>query len=96
MAALGIVAFAVTAAALMLDWPRVFDWVARPQLLASMLAVVAYTVQALRLGWIATVGGGEKILHYRRADEPALFWLLVVFYLVLAIPAACLLAGWFG
>lgn len=76
-----------------LDGQAVFNWIARPLLLTCALAVIAYTVQALRLGWIATVGAVGQIYHYRRSDEPVLFWLLAVLYLGLAIPSAAYLVS---
>lgn len=93
LAWLGVITLIVAGGSAVLDWQRVFDWAARPLLLACALTVIAYTVQALRLGWIASVGSVGQIYHYRKADEPVLFWLLVVLYLLMAFPTAIYLVG---
>lgn len=92
LAWLSVITLIVTGGSAFLGWQPVFDWTARPMLLACALAVIAYTAQALRLGWIATIGGVGQIYHYRRADEPVLYWLLVALYLSMAIPTAIYLA----
>ena len=83
----------VGALAMAFDGQPAVTWAVKLQLLACALAAIAYTVQALRLGWIATVGGAGQVYHYRRADEPVLYWLLVVLYLALSIPTAWYLAA---
>lgn len=83
----------VGALAMAFDGQPVMQWAVKLLLLACALAAIAYTVQALRLGWIATIGGAGQVYHYRRADEPVLYWLLVVFYLALSVPTAWYLAG---
>lgn len=93
LAWLGVITLIVAGGSAVLDWQQVLDWTARPLLLASALAVIAYTAQALKLGWIATIGGAGQVYHYRRADEPVLYWLLVVLYLAMALPSAIYLAG---
>ena len=88
----GVIKLIVAGGLALLDWQRALDWTARPLLLACALAVIAYTAQALHLGWIATIGGVGQIYHYRRTDEPVLYWLLVGLYLVMAVPTAVYLA----
>jgi hypothetical protein len=56
-------------------------------ILCSLLVIV-YTAWSLNLGWIATIGHVGQVHHFQRAKEPILFWLLVVLYLVLAVPTA--------
>ena len=86
----------VGALAMVFDEQPVMQWAVKSLLLASALAAIAYTVQALRLGWIATIGGAGQVYHYRRADEPVLYWLLVVLYLTLSVPTAGYLAAEMG
>ena len=93
LAGLAAATLLVGALAMAFDEQPVMQWAVRSLLLACALAAIAYTVQALRLGWIAAIGGGGQVYHYRRADEPVLYWLLVVLYLALTVPTAWYLAS---
>ncbi|MGE5180974.1 MAG: hypothetical protein ACM31C_02885 [Acidobacteriota bacterium] len=93
LAGLAIATLFVGVLAMAFDGQPVMRWAVRSLLLACALAAIAYTVQALRLGWIATIGGAGQVYHYRRADEPVLYWVLVVLYLALSLPTAWYLAG---
>jgi hypothetical protein len=93
LAGLAVATLFVGALAMAFDGQPVILWAVKLLLLACALAAIAYTVQALRLGWIATIGGGGQVYHYRRAEEPILYWLLVVLYLALAVPTAGYLAA---
>jgi hypothetical protein len=93
LAWLAVTTLFVGALAMAFDGQPVILWAVQLLLLACALAAIAYTVQALRLGWIATIGGAGQVYHYRRADEPVLYWLLVVLYLALSVPTAGYLAG---
>lgn len=86
---LAIVAFTtlgIVGVAALADWDGALDRFAKPLLLACAVAVALYTIRAVRLGWIATIGPYGQIWHYRRRGEPILFWLLVALYLGLAVP----------
>lgn len=83
----------IAGGAAVLNWPSGFDGTARPLLLACALTVIAYTVQALRLGWVATIGHVGQIYHYRKSDDAVLYWLVVVLYLAMAVPSAFYLVG---
>lgn len=65
----------------------VLQYTALPLGMLCSALLIAYTVWGLRLGWIATVGHVGQIYHYQRAQEPILFWFLVVFYLVPSVLA---------
>ena len=53
-----------------------------------LLLRIAYTLMAIRIGWIATVGHIGQIYHYERQKQPGLFWFLAGLYLVVSIPSA--------
>lgn len=55
--------------------------------LGCLLLVIGYTLIALRIGWIATVGHVGQIHHYQRSRQPIAYWLLSVLYLVVCVPA---------
>ena len=51
------------------------------------MLLIGYTVMAIRLGWVATVGHLGQIFHFQRAKQPVPFWFLVGIYLTFSIPA---------
>jgi hypothetical protein len=73
-------------------WPAL-GWFVIAMTLLSLLLGIAYTIVAIRNGWIATVGHLGQIHHVQRREEPIFFWILAVFYLVVALPAAWYLFG---
>lgn len=81
-------ALLVCGAAIGLNWTGEWAWVARPLLLANALVVLAYTGFALRQGWIATISSRGQVQHFQRRKQPVIYWLLVTFYLALALPTA--------
>lgn len=71
-----------------MGWDNQLSFFAKPILLLCALLVVAYTLFALRLGSISSVGNYGQVHHYKKNKEPFFFFLLVIFYLVLSVPTA--------
>ena len=87
------VTLGVAGVTLLLDVQGPLDWLFVPLALACFLSLLAYTFIAIRLGWIASIGHLGRVHHYERRKSPVAFWLLVMLYLIVAIPAAAYLAG---
>ncbi len=73
-------------------WPTL-GWPVMAMTFLSLLFGIAYTIVAIRIGWIGVVGHLGQIHHVQRRKEPVFFWLLAVFYLVVALPAAWFFFG---
>lgn len=82
---LGTLVFAVLGIALELH--DLLDLLLLPLLLGCGLLGILYTAWAVRLGSIATVDRLGRVYHYSRKKEPVLFYLLVVLYLGVLLPA---------
>ncbi|MEM7279600.1 MAG: hypothetical protein AAF385_15920 [Pseudomonadota bacterium] len=57
--------------------------------LLSLLLLIVYSLMAIRIGWIATVGHIGQIYHYERRKQPGFFWFLTGLYLTVSVPAVC-------
>lgn len=88
LAIVGFSTLAIVLPAALFGFDGLLGWAAKPLMLACSLLVAAYTIAAIRLGWIATIDHFGRALHYDRSREPVLFWLLAVLYLGLALPTA--------
>lgn len=78
--------------AALLDLETVVDWLLIPLAFACLVLLMAYTVMAIRIGWIGSIGHLGQVFHVERRASPVGFWLLATFYLVLTAPAAWYLA----
>ncbi|MCB0332741.1 MAG: hypothetical protein KDD55_04530 [Bdellovibrionales bacterium] len=65
-------------------WEESLAMFVKPLILACSVLVMAYTLWAVRLGVVSTIGQRGQVYYYSRKKEPILFFLLVITYLVLA------------
>ncbi len=78
----------MVAAVFKIDLP--LNLVLLPLVLACMLLLLGYTLFAIRLGWITTVGHVGQLHHFERKKSPVSYWFLAALYLTVS-----LLAGWY-
>lgn len=83
----------VAGVTMLLDVQGSLDGLFLPLTLACFLSLLAYTLFAIRLGWIASIGHLGQVHYYERYKSPVAFWLLVTLYLLVAIPAVVYLVG---
>lgn len=57
-------------------------------LLGVLILLLAYTVMAIRIGWIASVGHLGRLHYFERSRDRVLFWFTAVLYLAVSLPSA--------
>jgi hypothetical protein len=88
MAAVSIAGLCLVGVTALIGRQDLLALIAAPLVFTCSLLVVLYTLFALRLGSISTIGGTGQVYLYTRKKEPIAFFFLAVFYLIVAVPSA--------